>query len=214
MTFRRFAALLTAAAALSLAGCDDFSLKDLIYLPGEGLLSLTAASTTTTRNGEAVALTVTGGTEPYDFEMTELDRSALTPSGSYSFGSVSVQSTGEALYNPGGAIGYVEIIVTDNEGATASVNVTVVPAAPTLTVIRQGPTDIRITWLYSDASVIGSFRLQKSVDEGSFNDFGVYAASSGEAIIDNAAPSGSVYSYRIYAVSGSYTSIPEEQTVS
>ena len=199
-------ALAALSLALALAGCDSFSLLDLLVLPGEGApgpLSLTAATTTVARNGAPVALSVSGGRPPYNFSVYADDP----------YGGTSGQPIGDVYnlaYEPGGAIGRMRVTVTDARGESAQITISVVPRTPSLTIEWQAH-DIRIAWLYTDTAVITGFSIMKSVNGGPFSDFSSLFLPGSNSTIDNETPLGSTYTYRIYAIAGDYYSLPSNE---
>jgi hypothetical protein len=191
-------ALAVFSLSFALAGCDSFSLLDML-----GPLTLTAATTTVARNGDPVALNVSGGTPPYSFSVAAVDLYARTSA--LPIGDVNVNNQ---AYEPGGAIGRIKIVVTDARGIDAQLFVTVVPGTPSLTIEYQA-TDIKLDWSYVDIAFIDEFLITRSVDGAPFGDFRRPGAGT-VSTIDNTTSSGVTYSYRIYAVAGDIYSLPSQ----
>lgn len=206
---QKIALLYAAFIALVFFGCDSFSIPDAFALPGEAeALALTADETTSQLNG-TVSLTVTGGEEPYEFSVAAEDLYEGTAENP--IGSVYNQS-----FAAGTAIGRIRITVTDAAGSSADAFVTVVPPTPTLSLYAWVPkTGVNISIAYSDANraMIDGFLLTRSKDGEEFTAFSEPEKTT-ESTSDNyGAETSSVYAYRLYAVSGSYQSVPDEQEI-
>jgi hypothetical protein len=191
------------AAVLLLAGCDSFSLTDLLGLPGESDLTLTAAATTAQRNAD-VALTVSGGTAPYTYSVEAEELYEKTKDSG--IGGVYNQT-----YTSGGAIGRMKVTVTDAKGESASVYVAVVPPTPSLSVNRSGDKKSATISFggYSAKDAIDKFRLQRAASGYEFTT--INEPSSGStAYTDNTLDAATTYTYRLYVISGSFASLPSE----
>jgi hypothetical protein len=180
--------------SFALAGCDSFSLLDML-----SPLTLTAATTTVARNGDPVALNVSGGRPPYEFSVSPDHLYIETPTPSIGFVS------SDTAYNSGDAIGRIEITVSDTRGEEAQVLIEVVPRTPSLVVTRQSDSDVRVAWEYFDSD-FEEFQISQSTDGGLFIIIGRPNSMSGSFI--DTAPRTSAYTYSIIAVAGIYRSSP------
>jgi hypothetical protein len=199
---RRALAVLSFSLTFALAGCDSFSLLDML-----GPLKLTAATTKVARNGDPVALNVSGGTPPYSFSVTAVDLYAGT----------SLESIGgvdNQIYTSGGAIGRIEVKVIDAMGDEAKVTMFVVPRTPTLSLSSWVPkTGVSINWGYGDdRGVIDGFEIWRGENGGTityWDDFNPNDSATSDNYLNVTA---SIFTYRIYAVAGEYRSIPDEDS--
>lgn len=165
-------------------------------------LSLATDKAAAPRLVGTVGLTPSGGVKPYSFAVSAFDLYNGTQTAG--IGSVSGLS-----YVAGGAIGKIRITVSDAEGSTAFAYVTVLPPTPTLTGSRTGGGGtVSLSWAYSENAIIDKFRLEYSVDGGAYAslDEPTSTQTSHDPINNLAATS--TYSYRLYAISGSYESAP------
>lgn len=214
--------LIIAGAAVLLAGCDDFSLKDKLELGGqeaqknpeqkpgqqpEEAFLLLVPSKDTLPTGETTDLTVKGGTAPYSFKVSVKDL----------YDKTSLEPIGDVLdgkFTAGTAIGRIRIGVEDTQGAKGETTVDVVPPTPQITGISVAPSKIDPTHI--DITI--SFRidgkippmdlvLERAVAPGSdFNAVSYPAVTQTEVIDRNVVNQG--YTYRLYATAGKYYSLP------
>lgn len=196
-------ALAMLSLLFALASCDSFSLLDML-----GPLKLTAATTTVARNGDPVALNVSGGEPPYSFSVTAVDlyagTSALPIGGIYN-----------QAYEPGGAIGRIAISVADERGDRAQVFISVVPMTPTLSLFPWNPKNgVNITWGYGDdLDTIDSFLIERSIDGAAFTSWNVFSETDSASSDNFMVVTSSTYTYLIYAVAGGYRSIPHQASM-
>lgn len=196
--------VLLGALVLVLGGCDSFSLADAYLLPGEGALALSLkADSETTLRGGTVGLTATGGTSPYSFAVSDVDLYAGTSG-------AGIGSVTGLNYIAGGAIGKVRITMTDAAGGTAFAYVTVLPPAPTITDGKRtgSGNTVQLTWSYPETAIIDKYRLELSVDGQAYSSLVTTVKTATSYGPYNSLVTTSTYSYRLYAVSGTYESAP------
>lgn len=179
------------------AGCDNYSILDQFSRGGP--LSI-AIQKSTLQQGEAVALYPSGGLPPYTFGVV---------AGSLYVSGTSIGSVSGATYTAGDAIGTVEITVTDTAGNNANTLATIVPPAPgNFGVVANTSTHtITLSWTYSDTSIISGFQIWRSVAGGSFSLLAT-APSTSTSYADPGLNQNKIYTYRMYALAGSYLSSP------
>ncbi|PKL23764.1 MAG: hypothetical protein CVV47_13205 [Spirochaetae bacterium HGW-Spirochaetae-3] len=189
--------------ALASTACDSFSLLDQFTLPDERL-TLAVDRTTVERLIGTVGLTPSGGTAPYTFEEAGYDL----------YSGTNTQDTGSfsgLTYTAGRAIGRIRITVTDAAGSSAIAYVTVLPPAPIFTSgTRTGSGNtVQLEWSYADTTIIDKYRLECSVDGQAYTiTKEPNASETAYSNPDNDLIPASTYSYMLYAVSGSYESVP------
>jgi hypothetical protein len=196
-------ALAMLSLSFALAGCDSFSLLDML-----GSLTLTAATTTVARGGDSVALNVSGGRPPYSFSESSLD---LFPGTSLE----SIGGVDNQIYTSGGAIGRIEVKVIDAMGDEAKLTIFVVPRTPTLSLSSWVPKNgVSINWGYGDdRGVIDGFEIWRGENGGTityWDDFDPDDSATSENYLNVTT---SIFTYRIYAVAGEYRSIPDEDSM-
>lgn len=188
---------------LVLSGCDSFSILDEFKSGSKaGQLALSVQQTSVLR-GNTTELYPSGGTPPYDFSVMEETFGDLYFPGTT--GSVSGQT-----YTAGTAIGKIKIRVTDAASGSAAVYVTIIPPAPTaLNVVRSvDQKSATVSWSYTEIDIIEKFRLERSMDGGAFSAIDFPGSGTTSVTYPNSlAPANKTYSYRLYAVSGSYESL-------
>jgi hypothetical protein len=197
---------LPAIALLSivLAGCDSFSiLGQFKRIPS---LSLTVQKSSV-QQGETISLYPTGGTPPYSFGVVAGN---IFYSGT--LGSVSSQS-----YTAGTSIGTVTIHLIDADGNTADSTVTTIAPAPTGFTAgpdpSASPNDVDLSWSYATPPLISGFAIERSLDGVTFTSV-TNQPSGATFFLDQPLSQGVTYFYRIYAVSGSFRSLPTSASVS
>lgn len=193
--------MLVLLLASVLAGCNSYSLSDQFSTGDEraAALGLSVDSSTIQRGG-IVGLSPSGGVKPYSFAMSAADLYSGTQS-------VGLGSISGLTYTAGGAIGKVKITVTDSKGSAASAFVVVQPPAPTLSGSgRTSSTEALLQWSFPDTSIISSFRVERAADGQAFS--AVDSPGPGTPVYRSYSDliAGVYYTYRIYAVSGSYDS--------
>jgi hypothetical protein len=198
--------MLSATLAL-LAGCDSYRLLDQFDLPGDKAtgeeLTLTLDKETALR-GATVGLNPNGGTGPYSFEVLADDLYSGTAGESIG----AVEGTD---YIAGEAIGRFKLTVTDAAGDQADAYVAIVPPAPIITTTARigGGQTVNLVWTYAEAGIIDNFKVQRSTDGGSFETL-AYPGSGATSFNENGLDPGAQYTYRLYAVSGAYSSTAVE----
>ncbi|HAE20963.1 MAG TPA: hypothetical protein DCG47_01385 [Spirochaetaceae bacterium] len=181
-------------AALSLLGaCDSFSLLDEFKLRGglaiEGQKSVV-------QRGETIALYPRGGKAPYSYSVIAEDL----------YYSDSLGWIANDSFTAGNAIGLIRIGIIDAAGMIASCLLTIAPPSPTgFTVQPFSSNTVPIEWQYGDSSIISEFWLYRSVNGGEFTKVRTLG-SAARTVIDSPVNTNFSYSYRLYAVSGSYVS--------
>lgn len=187
--------------ALALAGCDSFSIRKQFTLPDDAPAALALAVTKpSVPMGGSVGLSASGGTPPYDFAVAGDNLAPLTASNP-------VGSATATAFSSGTAIGKVRITVTDAVENTAFAYVTVLPPTPDITLAKRlgdGST-LQLEWSFTDSSLIDKFRLDCS-EHGQAYSFLKDFETSTASYQPNDLITTETYSYRLYAVSGSYVS--------
>jgi len=186
-----------AAICLTLTGCDSFSV--LAEFKRGFPLSLTLQQATLLQ-GASISLYPTGGRAPYSFGVLAGN---LYYSGT--LGTISGQT-----YTAGTSIGTVIIHLTDANGATEDAVATIVPPTPSgFTVqpnsVTPSPNDILVTWSYGNTAFISSFTIERSSDGITFAAV-TSQPTSATSWVDAPLTPGTLYYYRMYAVSGTYQS--------
>ena len=171
------------------------------------VLALAVDRATTERLVGTVGIIPSGWTAPYTFEVAPV---ALAPK-------TNTQGTGtitNLTYTAGGAIGRMRITVTDALGDSASAYVDVLPPAPTLTGYRTGGNDTAtISWSYPDMTIIDSLVVQRSFNGGAFSLLTTSTTSPGSYPDNGPLNKVQPYTYRIYALSGEFTSPSSDYTL-
>jgi hypothetical protein len=197
------ALLLGLLGGLALTGCDSFSLIDQFSSGAQTALALAVDSGTTQRGG-IVGLSPSGGTTPYSFTVNAADLYSGTQT-------AGIGSVSGLTYTAGNAIGKIKITVTDLAGSTVSAFVTVQPPAPTLSGSgRPTPPTSWMTFTYSDTNIIDGFKIDRAEAGGAFSTVASPVKGATTYWPDSGLNPGFLYTYRIYAVSGSYDSPPCE----
>jgi len=206
--------LLAAGIVALLSACDNYSLTNLLTLPGEGLLAVKAASTKIPVSG-TTSLKVTGGAAPYSFTVSAQEVYTGTPVVSHPIGGVY-----GSVYTAGTAIGRMLITVTDAENSSVEVYVEVVPPTPSITSAPYYPENatladvtmyVVLNFQYDDSTPADKLVLQRAPVGGSFATLQEFAVT--DVQYDNdPAPVGN-YIYRLYALAGNFKSLPSDFSV-
>lgn len=87
------------------------------------------------------------------------------------------------------------------------------PPTPALSASRSGDKKaVTLSWTYADTSIIDSYLIQRAMDGGVFAD--VRAPAKGDiSYTDGPINKNLAYTYRIYAVSGAYRSLPDDEGI-
>lgn len=171
-----------------------------VYVVAGGALGLSATSTAV-EEGKTADFQAYGGTPPYAYSL------AVSGSG----GSI---DAGTGLYTAGNLVGTAKdrVRVTDGAAASATLDVDVIPAAPTGLVADGtygGPKDIRLTWTDNSSSETG-FSIDRKEGTGAFVLLATTAAGATSYVDANLVPNIG-YSYRLRSTSGAlYSSYSNE----
>lgn len=182
---------------LGLAGCDNFSLPAQ-FAANAGLELLAQKSSVVP--GETIELYPHGGYDPYSYGIVAEN---------LVYGS-SPGSIADHRYTAATSIGDVRIYLFDQKGNSVSELITILPYTPE-NFVADGATgnnatiDLSWDWPWS-TDLISEFRIYRSTDGGPF-ELRESLASTTATITDSGNPD-TLYTYRLYAVSGDYVSKP------
>ena len=181
----------TATVRVSDSASPPASAVATVNVVSGGALGLSSSSTAV-EEGKTASFQAYGGTPPYAY--------SLVVSGSG--GSI---DAGTGLYAAGHAVGAAKdrVRVTDQASAMASLDVDVLPAAPSSLVADGsygGPKDIRLTWTDNSSSE-GGFSIERKEGLGSYAFLAATAAGATSYDDLNLSPNVG-YSYRLRSFSG------------
>ncbi len=178
----------------------------LLSLPDQATpdeLSLTVAQDSVPA-GSSVALEVSGGVPPYTFK--PLSGSDLyQPTSSRSLGTIS-----DSVFTAGQAIGKILITVEDAVGVSTFSSIVVLPPTPFFMQSSKrigGGTTVQLYWSYPDVAMINGYRLERSIDGSEYSFLASYDADSVSATF-NQQPAAATLGFRLFALSGTYESMP------
>jgi hypothetical protein len=181
----------------SLAATSDAA----VTVVSSGPLGLNATATSV-EEGKTAGFSAYGGSPPYYY--------SLSP-GSASGGSITALS---GAYTAGPNVGNMidTVIATDSTAMTVSLNVTVVPAAPSgsfADAAYGGPEDIGLSW-YDTSSSEDGFNIYRKPMAGVYSLVGTVAA---DVVFwaDTGLTPNQIYVYRIKAFKGALESNPSEE---